>query len=60
MKPSINEVAPPGMEHVVLALKKKFPNQPERAFKIAWAMYKKKEGCGGDGKLLRDIILKNG
>ena len=38
----VYEEAPPGMENTVMALKKKFPGKPEKAFKIAWSMYNKK------------------
>ena len=38
---SINEKAPPGMEDMVLALKKKFPNDPSAPYGIAWANYNK-------------------
>jgi hypothetical protein len=38
------EVAPPGMEDTVLALKKKFPGQEGRAYAIAWSQYNKKHG----------------
>lgn len=38
------EVAPPGMEDEVLALKKKFPGQEGRAYAIAWSQYNKKHG----------------
>lgn len=40
IKSSLQEKAPPGMEDVVMALKKKYP--PEKAFAIAWAQYNKK------------------
>ena len=39
---TLSEKAPPGMEHVVKKLKKKFPGEEDRAFKIAWSMYNKK------------------
>jgi hypothetical protein len=39
---NLEEVAPPGMEDVVLSLKKKYPNQEGRAYAIAWDMYNKK------------------
>lgn len=44
----IGESAPPGMEDVVLALKKKYPNDEGRAFAIAWSMYNKKHGVKED------------
>ncbi len=40
----LDEKAPPGMEDVVLSLKKKFPGQEGRAYAIAWDMYNKKHG----------------
>jgi hypothetical protein len=39
---AIEEVAPPGMEDTVLALKKKFPGQEGKAYAIAWSQYNKK------------------
>jgi hypothetical protein len=39
----INEDAPPGMEDVVKALKKKYPDDTKRAYSIAWSMYNKKK-----------------
>ena len=38
------EKAPPGMEDVVLSLKKKYPGEEGKAFAIAWSMYNKKHG----------------
>ncbi len=40
----LDEKAPPGMEDVVLSLKKKFPGEEGRAYAIAWSMYNKKHG----------------
>ena len=40
----VTEKAPPGMEDVVLSLKKKFPGEEGRAYAIAWSMYNKKHG----------------
>ncbi len=40
----VMEKAPPGMEDVVLSLKKKFPGDEGRAYAIAWSMYNKKHG----------------
>jgi len=40
----VSEKAPPGMEDVVLSLKKKFPGEEGRAYAIAWSMYNKKHG----------------
>ena len=41
---TLDEVAPPGMEDVVLKLKKQYPGHPERAFATAWSMYNKQKG----------------
>jgi len=38
------EVAPPGMEDVVMALKKQYPDQEGKAYAIAWSQYNKKHG----------------
>ena len=35
----LDEKAPPGMEDVVLSLKKKYPGEEGRAYAIAWSMY---------------------
>jgi hypothetical protein len=40
----LDEKAPPGMEDVVLSLKKKYPGEEGRAYAIAWSMYNKKHG----------------
>ena len=40
----VMEKAPPGMEDVVLSLKKKYPGEEGRAYAIAWSMYNKKHG----------------
>jgi hypothetical protein len=44
VKEQVKEVAPPGMEKVVLSLKKKFGEKSSRPYQIAWAMYNKKRG----------------
>ena len=38
------EKAPPGMEDLVLKLKKEYPGHPERAFATAWSIYNRKHG----------------
>ena len=38
------ESAPPGMEDMVLKLKKQYPGQEEKAFATAWSIYNKKHG----------------
>ena len=38
----IGEKAPPGMEAMVLKLKKEYPGHPEKAFATAWSIYNKK------------------
>lgn len=45
----VMEKAPPGMEDVVLSLKKKFPGEEGRAYAIAWSMYNKKHGKTDEG-----------
>jgi len=47
---TIEEVAPPGMEDTVLALKKKFPGQEGKAYAIAWSQYNKTHGKNKDVK----------
>jgi hypothetical protein len=41
---AIAEKAPPGMEAMVLKLKKEYPGHPERAFATAWSIYNRKHG----------------
>jgi len=38
------ESAPPGMEDVVMKLKKEYPNDHSKAFATAWSIYNKKHG----------------
>jgi hypothetical protein len=40
----VEEKAPPGMEDMVLKLKKEYPGHPEKAFATAWSIYNKKHG----------------
>ena len=40
----LDEVAPPGKEKMVLALKKKFGKNSSAPFAIAWSKYNKKKG----------------
>lgn len=41
---SMTEKAPPGMEDLVLKLKREYPGHPEKAFATAWLIYNKKHG----------------
>jgi len=47
----LDEKAPPGMEDVVLSLKKKFPGEEGRAYAIAWSMYNKKHGKKNEAEI---------
>jgi len=38
------ETAPPGMEDMVMKLKKEYPGEPAKAFATAWSIYNKKHG----------------
>jgi hypothetical protein len=40
----VTEKAPPGMEDMVMKLKKEYPGHPEKAFATAWSIYNKKHG----------------
>jgi hypothetical protein len=40
----ITAKAPPGMEDVVMKLKKQYPSDPEKAFATAWSIYNRKQG----------------
>lgn len=42
IEPELQEIAPPGMEHVVKALKNK--KGVDNPYKVAWSMYNKKHG----------------
>ena len=44
MESKVMEKAPPGMEDMVLKLKKEYPGHPERAFATAWSIYNRKHG----------------
>jgi hypothetical protein len=57
----VMEKAPPGMEDVVLALKKKFPGQEGRAYAIAWDQYNKKHGKKSTNESLdrKEAIMEN-
>lgn len=41
-QPNLTEKAPPGMEDLVLKLKKQYPGHEEKAFQTAWSIYNKK------------------
>jgi hypothetical protein len=41
---TVDEKAPPGMEHMVRQLKKEYPGHEEKAFATAWSIYNKKHG----------------
>jgi len=40
----VDESAPPGMEDLVMKLKKEYPGEHEKAFATAWSIYNKKHG----------------
>ena len=44
MESKISEVAPPGKEKVVKALKKKWPDNLKRVYATAWWQYNKEKG----------------
>lgn len=41
---AVAEEAPPGMEDVVMSLKKEYPDDHSKAFATAWSIYNKKHG----------------
>jgi hypothetical protein len=41
---NMDEKAPPGMEDMVMDLKKEYPGEPSKAFATAWSIYNKKHG----------------
>ena len=46
---TLDEKAPPGMEDMVMKLKKEYPGHPEKAFATAWSIYNKKHGKKSEG-----------
>jgi hypothetical protein len=55
----LEETAPPGLEDMVMALKKKFPSGSDKPFKIAWAHYNREHGKNESLKLAEDLRSKN-
>ena len=51
----VEETAPPGMEDMVMDLKKEYPGEPEKAFATAWSIYNKKNGK--DESMMEDGAL---
>jgi hypothetical protein len=51
----VDETAPPGMEDMVMDLKKEYPGEPEKAFATAWSIYNKKNGK--DESMMEDGAL---
>lgn len=45
----IKETAPPGMENMVMNLKKEYPGDESKAFATAWSIYDKKHGKTEEG-----------
>lgn len=54
-KDTLMEKAPPGMEDVVMSLKKKFGEDSPRPFQIAWAQYNKKHGKKTNKKVNEEV-----
>ena len=44
------ETAPPGMEKMVMKLKKEYPGHPEKAFATAWSIYNKKHSKANENR----------
>lgn len=55
----LEEKAPPGMEDVVMQLKKEYPDDHSKAFATAWSIYNKKHGKAnesvGDDPILDEL-----
>ena len=51
---SLDEKAPPGMEAMVMKLKKEYPGEPEKAFATAWSIYNKKHGKAEESREVCD------
>lgn len=45
----LEEKAPPGMEDMVMKLKKQYPGEPAKAYATAWSIYNKKQGKTEEG-----------
>lgn len=50
----LEEKAPPGMEDLVMKLKKEYPGHPEKAFATAWSIHNKKHGKTEEGCMMED------
>jgi len=50
------ESAPPGMEDVVMKLKKEYPNDHSKAFATAWSIYNKKHGKAEEGCSMEESV----
>ena len=50
----VSETAPPGMEAMVMKLKKEYPGHPEKAFATAWSIYNKKHGKAEESREVCD------
>jgi len=50
------ESAPPGMEDVVMKLKKEYPNDHSKAFATAWSIYNKKHGKAEEGCTMEEGV----
>jgi hypothetical protein len=51
-QPNIDETAPPGMEDMVMKLKKQYPGHEEKAFATAWSIYNKKHGSTEESTMM--------
>ena len=54
---SMDEKAPPGMEDMVMNLKKEYPGHEEKAFATAWSIYNKKHGKAEESSMMEDSPL---
>jgi len=54
------ESAPPGMEDVVMKLKKEYPNDHSKAFATAWSIYNKKHGKAEEGCSMEESHVDDG
>jgi len=51
---NMDEKAPPGMEDVVMNLKKEYPGEPSKAFATAWSIYNKKHAQTDESSMNMD------
>lgn len=57
-QPNLDETAPPGMEDLVMKLKKEYPGDESKAFATAWSIYNKKHGKVDEDAEWESVVSK--